>query len=162
MSERFRQYLPFLFKWEGTTYENDPDDPGGATKYGIDQRRHPDVNIRALTEAQATAIYLHDYWMPVRADLLPPPLDWVMMDIAVNNGRTRAVQWLQEIVGTRVDGVIGPMTLAAVKRGSGKLWAQRLLIRREAFYRAIAKGAKKKFLKGWLNRNDDLRKQIGA
>src|SRR6478735_11274468 len=53
----FDEYFDWLVPWEGAAYENVPGDPGGPTKYGIDQRSHPDVNIRALTKEQAKAIY---------------------------------------------------------------------------------------------------------
>jgi lysozyme family protein len=33
--------------------ERDPDDPGGLTKFGIDQRSHPTVDINALRLEQA-------------------------------------------------------------------------------------------------------------
>lgn len=158
MSTRFNDFFEWLMRWEGEVYENDPDDPGGATKYGIDQRSHPDVNIRRLTRDQAKAIYVSDYWVPVRAGELAAPLDWVMCDIAVNNGRTRAVKWLQEEVNTLTDGIFGKQTLKAVKSRNASDLALALLDRREDFYRQIATGRKRKFLKGWLNRNNDLRK----
>lgn len=162
MIDSFDPYFSnFLLEWEGTTLENDPSDRGGATKFGIDQRSHPDVNIRTLTKAQAKQIYLLDYWTPVRANELSFPLDVVMMDIAVNNGRTRAVKWLQEIVGAIQDGVFGPKTMALAQKASPTSTARKLLQRREAFYRAIAKGSQSKFLKGWLNRNNSLRDYAG-
>jgi lysozyme family protein len=157
MSPRFLTFFEWLMRWEGEVYENDPDDPGGATKYGIDQRSHPEVNIRRLTRDQAQAIYVSDYWVPIRGQELPAPLDWVMADIAVNNGRTRAVKWLQEELNTVADGIFGKVTLAAVRKHDEKDLARALLNRREAFYRQIATGRKRKFLKGWLNRNNDLR-----
>ena len=41
MTSRFyNKIIPWIFKWEGTVFEKDPDDPGGATKFGIDQMSH--------------------------------------------------------------------------------------------------------------------------
>lgn len=153
------RYWKFLWKWEGTSFENDPDDPGGATKFGIDQRSHPDVDIRHLTEAKAKDIYRKDYWKKIKGGELPENLALVVMDIAVNNGSGRAAKWLQELAGVTVDGVIGPITIAASKK-LNEVDIASLLDRREAFYRAIAKGRMAKFLKGWLNRNNDLRKLV--
>ena len=83
----FDDYFEWLMRWEGEAYEDDPDDPGGRTKYGIDQRSHPNVDIRNLTRDQAKAIYRRDYWDAVKADELPPGLRLVVVDIAVNNGK---------------------------------------------------------------------------
>lgn len=154
-------YWGFLWEWEGTTYEDDPDDRGGATKFGIDQRSHPDVDIRNLTDEQAKEIYRKDYWARVKGGELPEKIAIVVMDIAVNNGSGRAIKWLQSVVGAVVDGVIGPKTIEAAQN-AGIAEAKALLDRRENFYRDIAKGRQAKFLKGWLNRNNALRKLIGV
>lgn len=154
---RFDAFFPFIVKWEGSVYENDPDDPGGATKYGIDQRSHPKVDIRNLTLEQAKEIYLESYWHKIHAEKMPPKVGEVMMDIAVNNGVGRAVKWLQQAVGVAADGALGPKTLAGAHAVDGEQLAAGLLDRRHGFYQSIAKGKLEKFLKGWLNRNHDLR-----
>jgi lysozyme family protein len=161
-SSRFRRALDFVLKWE-TVYRkgvavatSDPADPGGLTKFGIDQRSHPNVNIRDLTKDQAAAIYHRDYWLPVRAHELPSPVGEVVFDIAVNNGKSRATRWLQGALGVESDGFIGPVTLAAAQKADAPEIAAMLLARRSGFYRRIARGAKSKFLKGWLNRNAAL------
>ncbi len=152
-------YWQFLWTWEGTTFEDDPDDPGGATRWGVDQRSHPDVDIRHLSEEQAKEIYRKDYWAKIKWGELDEAVAVVLMDIAVNNGSGRATKWLQEILGVEVDGVFGPITLAHAKL-AGLSESNILLDRREAFYRQIAKGKMAKYLKGWLNRNNDLRDKI--
>ena len=101
-------------------YVDDPRDPGGATKYGICQRSYPKLDIPGLTLDQAKAIYRGDYWNPVCGDDLPPPLALLIFDAAVNNGVRRAAQWLQIAVGETQDGVIGPVTLAAIQAKAGK------------------------------------------
>ena len=153
----FDDYFEWLMKWEGEVFENDPADPGGATKFGIDQRSHPLVNIRTLTRDQAKEIYRAEYWLAVKADKLPWPINWIVADIGVNNGKGRAIKWLQEPLGVLVDGKIGTVTVGAACAADIPKLRQTLLNRREAFYRSIAKGAQAKFLKGWLNRNDSLR-----
>ena len=30
-----QKFVPFIFKWEGTSFVNDPNDRGGATKMGV-------------------------------------------------------------------------------------------------------------------------------
>jgi lysozyme family protein len=43
-------------------------------------------------------------------------LDYCVFDCAVNSGPKQAIVFLQRILGVDDDGVIGPVTLAAVKR----------------------------------------------
>jgi len=159
MTPRFEAFFPFIVKWEGSAFEDDPDDSGGATKYGIDQRSHHNVDIRHLTEEQAKQIYWGSYWTKVHADDLPKGVGEVCMDIGVNNGTGRASKWLQQEVGTTPDGVIGPKTIQAAML-KGPSVADALLDRREEFYRDIAVGRMQKYLKGWLNRNNDLRRFV--
>jgi len=160
MSERFNVWFDWLMKWEGETYENDPDDRGGETKFGIDKASHPDVDIRNLTRDQAKNIYFAEYWSRVRAEDLPLGVGEVVADIAVNNGPLRAGKWLQEAVGTAQDGVIGRKTIDAANLYLAPQLAGRLIQRREVFYRSIARGSQVKFLRGWLNRNGDLRREF--
>lgn len=62
MSE-FHLAFNHLMKYEGG-YVNDPDDPGGETKYGISKRSYPNLDIKNLTEEQAKSIYLREWWSP--------------------------------------------------------------------------------------------------
>ncbi|MFA5285008.1 MAG: glycosyl hydrolase 108 family protein [Smithellaceae bacterium] len=66
------------------TYTNDPDDPGGATKYGISKRYNPDVDVKNLTLKKAKEIYLKKYWIPAGCDNAPFPLDIALFDSQVN------------------------------------------------------------------------------
>ena len=100
----------------GATVTDDPRDPGGLTKYGISQRAFPDLDIRALTEADAGAIYRARYWDAVKCDSLPASLRLVMFDMAVNMGVGKAATLLQKAVGVAQDGVIGPNTIRAAER----------------------------------------------
>jgi len=61
-------------------YTNDPDDPGGETKYGICKKYHPTVDIKNLTLSQAKQIYLEKYWIPAGCDNAPFPMDIALFD----------------------------------------------------------------------------------
>ena len=161
MSPRFLNFMPFIFEWEGG-YDNDPDDPGGETKYGIDKHSHPNEDIKHLTKERATEIYWKDYWSKVRGDLLPKNVGEVVMNIAVNAGYGRAAKWLQQAIGANADGVIGPMTVERAGEQDAAKLAETLLDRTEAHYRSIARGSLAKYLKGWLNRNNSLRAWVKA
>lgn len=162
MTPRFLRWFEWLMTWEGEVYENDPDDAGGATKFGIDQRSHPNENIRSLTRDRAKQIYWDEYWSPVKAEQLSPGVGEVVANIGVNSGKGRATRWLQAAVGVVQDGNIGPKTLAAAAAFDPKTLAKKLLDRHESFYKEIAVGRNAKFLKGWLNRNNSLRKFVGV
>lgn len=97
-------------------YVNDPRDPGGETKFGIAKRSYPGVDIKALTRQDAIAIYERDFWRRVQGDKLPRPFAFQALDAAVNHGIGNAVRWMQRAAGVADDGVIGPITLAAVAR----------------------------------------------
>ena len=132
--------IPFLWEWEGTIFENDPDDPGGATKYGIDQRSHPNVDIKNLTAEEATDIYWNE-WVKDGCEHLPAPLDWLFFDAAVNCGLGRAQQFLN-----------------ASARDPKKFQQER-----SDFYNRLAEQKPRlaKFKKGWLARVNDLSKVTG-
>ena len=152
----FKKAIEFVFKWEGG-YVNDPDDPGGETKFGISKRAYPHLDIKNLTEEQAAEIYRRDYWNKVRGDALKEPLDIVMLDTAVNCGIGRAVRWLQEAVGAAPDGIIGPKTLHAVSESLPGPTAVRVLAQRLKHYAELAKKRSlRKFLRGWVMRVADL------
>jgi len=164
----FAKALKQVLEWEveydkagNVRWENVPGDTGGVTKYGVDQASHPNVDIKNLTYNGAADIYRHDYWNRVRGEELPWPINAVTFDIGVNNGVPRAVKWLQEVLGVTVDGHIGPKTIKAARDSDHESVALRLILRRESFYRQIAKQPSKKvFLKGWLNRNNSLREFV--
>lgn len=87
MRDNFQIAVKFVLQHEGG-YVNDPDDPGGETKYGIAKRFHPNVDIKNLTELDAAKIYFDEYWMKL-PDSLSFPLDIAAMDSAVNLGVSR-------------------------------------------------------------------------
>ncbi|ONG53300.1 hypothetical protein BKE38_12625 [Pseudoroseomonas deserti] len=89
------------------------------TKFGISAASFPTLDIAALTLEDARAIYRRLYWDRVRGDELPPALALLVFDSAVNNGVAAAVKLLQASIGTPADGLIGPATLAALRRAVG-------------------------------------------
>jgi lysozyme family protein len=112
---RFRDCIERVLTHEGG-YVNDPRDPGGETKWGIAKRSYPQLDIKSLTREDAIAIYERDFWQRVQGDRLPGPFVFQALDAAVNHGIGNAVRWLQRAAGVADDGIIGPVTLAAVAR----------------------------------------------
>jgi lysozyme family protein len=108
--------IDLILKHEGG-YANDPRDPGGETKYGISKRAHPNEDIANLTVERAREIYQQEYWNPTAARIhdIAPRLAVVLFDAAVNQGKGFAVQALQGVLHVKQDGIIGPMTIAALQ-----------------------------------------------
>ena len=159
----FDRALEFIMKWEGgDKITEDPIDPGGLTKYGISKSAHPDVDIRNLTFEQAKQIYLEHYWNRGKCPLLPKPLNIAHMDACVNMGKRRAAKFIQKAVGVYADGVIGDKTINAVIRMDPGALAVEIIRQRNEYYEELATNAPplKKFLKGWLNRTEDLMREI--
>lgn len=113
-------------------YVNDPDDPGGATKYGVtiktmrglgidltgDGKVTPQ-DVKALTRDQAREIFVRHYFQRPRIAELPLPLQASVFDMYVNSGRN-AVRILQRLLGkmghrVAVDGVLGTQSLRAAR-----------------------------------------------
>src|SRR5207244_1797640 len=76
-------------------YADNPSDPGGETKFGISKREYPQLDIAALTRADAIAIYYRDWWQRYRYSELPGPIAAKVFDLAVNIGPAHAVRCLQ-------------------------------------------------------------------
>src|SRR5690606_24114161 len=78
----------------------------------------------------------------------------------VNSGSSRAVKYLQRVVGVKQDGKIGPATLAAVKGMKPHDVINSLCDARLAFLKGIKKGEQwKVFGKGWGRRVEGMRSE---
>ncbi|HJQ66350.1 MAG TPA: glycosyl hydrolase 108 family protein [Gemmatimonadales bacterium] len=121
--------IPMILLFEGGYTAGLPGDPGGETKFGISKRSYPTLNIQALTQEEALAIYERDFWTAIKLSLLPAPLALAVFDCAVLQGPKTAVRILQAVLGVPVDGVIGPVTVAAVKPTSVRDFTAERLIR---------------------------------
>ncbi len=146
---QFDKLIDRVLSHEGG-YSNDPQDPGGETQWGISKRAHPDVNIKALTRAQAIDIYRADYWDKIKGDQLPAGIAFQVLDAAVNHGVRVASRWLQDSVGVAADGIIGPVTLEAVRRADTAETVLLFNATRLEFYTDITTFAR--FGRGWVRR----------
>lgn len=118
-------------------FVDDPDDPGGATNFGVTihtmRRLGLDLNgdgridtadVRALSRWQAIDIFITHFFHRPRIDALPPVLQPSVFDMFVNAGTT-AVRLLQRLLGemghpVAVDGVIGPRPADGARRPCGR------------------------------------------
>jgi lysozyme family protein len=170
-TDAFRESLPFILRWEGG-YVDHPADPGGRTNKGVTQKVYDDWRVRqglpprhvkSIEDAEVETIYEAGYWVPPRCDLLQRQLDLVQFDTAVNMGVRRAVRLLQGAAGCTVDGDFGPQTKRAVDTCDLGDTVASYCDAREFFYRDLAdrRPTMKIFLKGWLNRVNALRYEVG-
>ncbi len=162
-------------------FVNDPDDPGGPTKYGVTLRTLRRLggdadgdravgidDLRRLSKAQAARIFIEQYYRRPRIDELPPVLRASVFDMYVNAG-ANAVKILQRALGKMgqriaVDGVIGPRPIAAAEaaRAAGPAHLADVygIARRNYYYRlGDARPASRKYARrrdggkgGWIRR----------
>lgn len=167
----FPAALAFTLPEEGG-YDDNPDDHGGATDYGITQAVYdayrtglnlPTQSVSLIGQSEVSDIYQTEYWTPMGGNNLSSPLDVVCFDSAVNCGVSRASKWLQIALGVVADGVVGPKTLAALQwAGTPQSIANNVINQRELFYQQDASNnpSQQQFLAGWENRIAALRKVV--
>ena len=166
-------------------FVNDPDDPGGATNFGVtihtmrrlgldlDRDGVVDVaDVRALTRAQAIDIFITHYYDRPGIAGLPEVLQASVFDMYVNAGRN-AVVILQRLLrdmgyDIAVDGLIGPQTqgaaAAAAAVDAGALRDAYGIARRNYYFRiADGRPASRKYARtraggkgGWITRAEEF------
>lgn len=137
---------------------NDSADNGGLTKWGISQAAYPNLSaadIKAMTKVKAKALYKRDYWDKVGAGKVPRKLSLALFDASVNHGVLGASKLLQRsanALGARlsIDGVIGPLTLSAVKGMDAVTFLVQFSTERLKLYEKHEDYAR--FGKGWTRR----------
>jgi lysozyme family protein len=175
MSEWFNIAYQFVRRAEGG-YSNIKGDKGGETNYGIstptfiEAKRRKLIsetyqNVKDLTSEDAKRIYRSMFWENIKGDeiaKIDPKLAIALFDFNVNAG-SNAIKILQKIVNANIDGILGYKTLEDIKEytelhGRNKL-LEEYLSAREEYYKNIAKAdpTQQKFLKGWLNRTENLK-----
>lgn len=151
---------PFILSWEGG-YSCTPGDRGGATNKGVTLATFRKVfgndktvtDLKSITDEQWMYIFRSYYWDKWKADgIKSQSIANLIVDWYWTSG-VYGIKLPQKILGVTIDGIVGPKTLAAINNYPNekelflKLWKER-----EDFFKRIARGAQKKFLKGWLNR----------
>lgn len=139
-------------------YSDHPDDPGGATMWGVTERvaraNGYQGPMRELPVDVAKAIYRRAYWDAVRADEMPAGLRYPLFDAAVNSGVGQSIRWLQRALQLADDGRIGPVTLAAAKQANAEVIQRRMLSQRLRFMTSLSNWHS--FSRGWARRIADL------
>lgn len=169
-SGNFPSALRFVLTHEGG-WSDHPQDPGGATMRGITLTTYRQwmnnpqltaVALRTISEETVAAIYWELYWLPTRSEETQHGVDLMVFDMAVNAGVRRSIQHLQESLNTlgrgleptlAVDGVFGPLTMAATLATDPVRLIAALGERHERHYRGLVHFPV--FGRGWLRRVTD-------
>ncbi len=146
MKSTFKHALAHVLKHEGG-YVDHPLDPGGATNLGITRRTLEQAlgrsvskaEVRALDMKTAGTIYRRNYWDELACDVMPVGLDLALFDCGVNQGVARARRLLQQALGVRADGIIGPITLTAAKRADPLSLLSEFMARRMRAYGGLTR-----------------------
>ena len=160
---RFEDCLAVILEEEGG-YADMPGDPGGATNMGITRatlaawRGHAvsKDEVISLERDEAAAIYRKNYWEAICGDELPVGLDLALFDDAVNSGPRQALRDLQRALDVAADGVIGPVTRAALEAQSPVEVIAALGAARRARLQALPNFSR--FGRGWTRRIQRIEK----
>lgn len=135
--EVLRLAFKFSMKEEGgDKYTDDKRDAGGPTKYGMALNYNKDTipdkdgngiinakDVMLLEEKDALKMYEDRYWRPNIKPEYPDALSFMMVDMCLNPGPGITPKLLQQALNKcgnnlSVDGKIGKLTIAAIKKTS--------------------------------------------
>jgi lysozyme family protein len=146
--------------------DDDPIDPGGRTNQGVIQREFsawlkkngkPNRDVFTMTDAERDAIYWQNYGQKIRFDELPPGIDVVVADGAINSGPGQSIKWVQRALGLNPDGVLGDVTMQAIYNyNDDDALVANILARRMAFLQGLKTFYH--FGNGWTSRVNQLKK----
>ncbi len=166
-------------------FVNDPDDPGGATNFGVTlgtlrrlgidltgEGRIDAEDIRRLTRHQAVGIYVEHFFTRTGIGSLPEVLQPSVFDMYVNAG-ANAVKVLQRLLAQMgfacdPDGQIGPQTIRAAQlayEAAPNHLADAYGIARRNYYYGLAdaRPASRKYARrkdggkgGWITRAEEF------
>jgi len=151
----FEMAVNFTLQWETGGdmvkggYHCDPNDPGGATKWGISKRAHPELDIKNLSLDEAKQIYFNEYWGATPACKLFYPSAVTIFDTSVLCGVDFAVKKWDESEGN----------------------VYLFLLYRDQFQNDLVQKSLKPgwegapyhtFKNGWRNRINDLARHVGS
>lgn len=175
-TSKFKTCLTHVLRFEGVIPEkglkgnvDHPKDPGGRTGSGILQREYNEwlagrgraaKDVWEMSDNDRDAIYWERYWDQVKGDDYPLPVSMLLFDTAVLNGVGASKKLAQKTVGVRQDGIIGPITKAALNAVDKSEFLERFQHHRRAYLKT--RPAWPTFGEGWFNRMDKLDKIVAA
>lgn len=148
---------PFILSWEGG-FANHPQDPGGATMKGVTLATFRQVfgayksvdDLKRITDEQWHTIYKKYYWDRWQADrIVSQSIANILIDFVWASG-SHGITKIQELLGVKVDGIVGPKTLDTLNSRDRLILFNQIWKRREQFIKSLK--TYPTFGKGWMNR----------
>lgn len=162
---------PYIKKWEGG-FTNDPADRGGATNKGVTiatfeayckAKSLPRPNVERLermTDGEWLDILKTMFWDRWQADKIKSQkLANILVDWVWGSG-VYGIKIPQRILGVNQDGIVGNKTIEALNAQDPDKLFQVIYEARKKYLNdiTISRPANKRFLRGWLNRLEDIRR----
>lgn len=155
-------------------YVNDPDDPGGETYKGVARKIHSKwngwtyvdmlkrqsgfpANLEKDTDLQTAIVdfYRLTFWDRIKGDqITDQEVAGSIFDFGVNAGVGTSVSLAQMVIGTKPDGVIGPISLDALNAFNPDHFLSAFTVAKIARYISIVKRrpTSRKYFYGWICR----------
>lgn len=154
-----------ILKYEGSSFTNDPNDPGGATKYGWTLKTYQNIypsatidDIKNLTQEAAMALYEQYWWDKYGASqVISIPLAATLLLAQINMGSMRPNKLLQQLCNEFgdyslvVDGILGPASIAAINNCAYIAVAFGYILFHDLYMPLINNGMSM-YKNGWRNR----------
>jgi len=152
-------------KWEDSKLHPGvvtPEPHNGRARLGINSIAHPDLPDWFWTANYADAIIEakqiehDDYWVPLKLDAVnDQDVANKIFDMAINTGVKTAARMTQEALEIEIDGVIGPITIAAINDAAPDKLLTKLRSLAIMHYQSLAAedpAEYNKWLPDWLQR----------
>lgn len=172
----YKRIVPFIKKWEGGISKDTrdqcskdplPDGSGYHTNKGICWMTFkvvfgggPDAvkKFYAMNDEDWGKVYKPLFWDKVCGDSIKSQnVADILVNWAWGSGVSIPSKTIQQIVGAKVDGVIGKSTVELINKMDEKLLVAKLKERNIAFYETLTANPKySMYRKGWFNRLNDL------
>jgi lysozyme family protein len=156
----FYYALTWHLKHEGLV-ANHPLDPGGFTYAGISQNAHTNwkgweylTKGKLIPESLIVSFYDSLVWKPMMCDSMSPALAFYLFDTACLIGTPYATYLLQKTLNVTSDGIMGPLTLQAIRNHDVQSLLPKLHTARITFHRKVVQKYPNLnvFYKGWIRR----------
>jgi lysozyme family protein len=171
MQDNLSKALTFITTDEGEELNVSPDEPGGASKWGVTLTDLSEVrgkactvaDVSALTQDDANAIYSTRFAVPIQFNVLPSGVDYRMLDCAVTLGITGSIEAIQMCLAMwPTTGAMDAATLAAV----GKVTPAVLVLQLDAAWltwkRSLEPNGWETYGHGWNNRVLKVKARLSA